>query len=398
LVCADCREATSSMQLWRSPILREAEHSERRVTWIELFFDLAFVALVGALSNGLARDIGFDSAAEWMLLFSSMWAVWRYGAIYADRFETDDVSYRLSLLGLMAAVVIMAVSAAEGFRAGFQGFGIGYIMADLIILTLWRRGGHHNPRFRPLAARLTVAHAASISFWAVAVAVNVPYGWALAAMGTGIDLLAPLVTTRQQDALPPLSSTHLPERFGTFTIIVLGEVVLSIVSGLSKLPDRTVISWVAGACALLLLTGFYWLYFDQVMSGNPPATAARRNLEQYLHLPLTMAIAAISAVVAEFVDAPLMVFSTSSRLLFGMGVATALASIALLESLMVRDARLELLLNQTSFLEGVGAIVIAAVAIFVPGIPALVFALVCVAVVLAVVARGAAARARRDVA
>ena len=251
------------MQLWRSPVLREEEAGERRVTWIELFFDLAFVALLGALSTGLSRGVGFDAVAEWALYFGSMWSVWRYGAIYADRFETDDVSYRLSLLGLMAAVVIMAVSVAEGFSAGFRGFGIGYILADVIILSLWRRGGRHNPRFVPLADRLTVAHAGSMLCWGIAVVVGLPFGWLLAALGTGIDLIAPLVTTRQQDALPRLSSTHLPERFGTFTIIVLGEVVLAIVDGLSALPHRPGSSWLAGACALLLVTGFYWLYWTR---------------------------------------------------------------------------------------------------------------------------------------
>jgi low temperature requirement protein LtrA len=294
------------------------------------------------------------------------------------------------------AVIIMAVSVAEGFWAGFRGFGIGYILADAIILALWRRGGCHNPRFRPLANRLTVAHVASILFWISAALIGLPLGWLIAGIGTGIDLLAPLVSTRQQETLPKLSSTHLPERFGTFTIIVLGEVVLAIVSGLSRLPHRTVVTWLAGACTLLLLTGFYWLYFDQVMSGNPPATASKRNLEQYLHLPLMMSIAAISSVVAELVEAPLIVFSMSSRLLFGLGVAGVLSSIALLESVMVRDPRMERLLRQTSTLEAASAIAIVMLAVLVPGAPALAFAVLAVALVALVVAWGATARARWD--
>ena len=380
------------MQLWRSPVLREEEAGERRVTWIELFFDLAFVALVGALSTGLSRGVGLDAVAAWALYFGSMWAVWRYGAIYADRFETDDVSYRLSLLGLMAAVVIMAVSVAEGFSAGFRGFGIGYILADVIILTLWRRGGRHNPRFVPLADRLTVAHGASMACWGAAALVGLPFGWLLAALGTGIDLIAPLVTTRQQDALPRLSSTHLPERFGTFTIIVLGEVVLAIVDGLSALQHRSALTWLGGACALLLLTGFYWLYFDQVMSGDPPATARRRNLEQYLHLPLMMGIAAISSVVVEFVEAPMAVFSTSSQLLFGWGTAFALMSIAMLETLMVREDSAGLLLAQSSRLEGAAALAIAVVALTVSDVPALLLVGGTVVLVAFVVAWGATAR------
>ena len=384
------------MELWRAPVLREDAETERRVTWIELFFDLAFVALVSALSGGLARHIGFAAAAQWALYFGSMWAVWRYGAIYADRFETDDVSYRLSLLGLMAAVVIMAVSAAEGFSAGFRGFGIGYILADALILALWRRGGRHNPRFRPMGLRLTAAHGASIVLWIAAILVGLPLGWLLAATGTAVDLLAPLVTTRQQGALPRLSSTHLPERFGTFTIIVLGEGLLAMVSGLSRLPYRSVLAWLTAALMLLMLTGFYWLYFDQVMTGDPPRSSGRRVIRQYLHLPLTMGIAAISAVVAEMLEAPLGTFSTSSRLLFAMGVAGVLGSIAILEALAFRRERGDNWLGQASLLEGGAACVMLLLAVAVPGATPLALLAVAVAMVVGVVAWGASARTSPD--
>lgn len=73
------------MQLWTTPVLREDEAEERRVNWIELFFDLAFVSVVSALSTGLSRSIRVEALGQYVLLFSSMWVVWRYGANYADR-------------------------------------------------------------------------------------------------------------------------------------------------------------------------------------------------------------------------------------------------------------------------------------------------------------------------
>ena len=48
------------MELWSRPVLREEEEEERRVDWIELFLDLAFVALVSNLASGLSRHIGLD--------------------------------------------------------------------------------------------------------------------------------------------------------------------------------------------------------------------------------------------------------------------------------------------------------------------------------------------------
>ncbi|NTU70872.1 MAG: low temperature requirement protein A [Coriobacteriia bacterium] len=382
------------MRLWQNPVLRDDAEVERRVQWIELFFDLAFVAVVKGLSEGLAQNVDRTAELQWALYFASMWAVWRYGAIYSDRFETDDLSYRLSLLGLMAAVLVMAVGVAQGFSAGFRLFGAAYVVADVLILILWRRGARHNPTFRPVSKRLTISHGMSIVLWTSAVAMGLPFGWALAAAGTLVDLLAPWLTTRQQDELPSLSGTHLPERFALFTIVVLGECVLAIVTGLSELSHISPITWVASGCILLTITGLYWLYFDQVMTGETPLEPRRRIVRQYLHLPLTASIAAISAIVVGVVEAPLEPFNASSQHLFALGVATALCSIALLESFVLSHGNGEEWLRHTRWLEVIVALAIVVIAVLAPQLPALGFVLVAAIGVALVAGWGSSTRGR----
>lgn len=382
------------MELWSRPVLREDDEGERRVDWIELFFDLAFVALVATLSSGLARSVGFVELAAFALYFSAMWVVWRYAAIYSDRFETNDLSYRASLLALMAAVVAMAVSAGEGFQLGFRGFAVTYAVADAIAMILWLRGGRHNPRFRPLAGRLAIAHGVSITLWIVAAVLGWPLGGWVAALALLVDLSAPLVTTRQQNELPPLSSSHLPERFGLFTIIVLGEAVFSITVGLSRLKQPSAFAWATGAVCLLLVTTLYWLYFDQVMSGEPPTTALRRNVTQYIHLPLVMSAAAVSAVFPELVAAPAAPLSLSSRLLLSLGLALELASIALLDALLVQDKSLECLLHESRILELVAAGVLALAGLVLWRAPGYLFVVLASSLIVAIIIRSGVVRSR----
>lgn len=382
------------MEVWKRPVLRQEEEEERRVDWIELFFDLAFVALVSALSQGLSRHIGLDGFAHYAILFASMWVAWRYGAIYADRFETDDLSFRVSLLALMAAVVGMAVGAGDATPLGFRIFGVSYASAGAIIMTLWLRGGHHNRSFRPLARRLAVFHSVSILLWIVAVTVGPPAGWWIAAAALVADLSAPLLTASRQDELPRLSPTHLPERFGLFTIIVLGEAVFSTAVGLSRIVHPSAAAWGAGACALLLITGLYWLYFDQVMSGEPNETALRRNVTQYVHLPLAMSIAAVSAILPEFVAAPGSALSPSSRLLLSVGLAVALFSIAGLEGLTIRGAGLECLFRASRAFELAGAALLTVIGLALPVAPAVLFVGLATIIIVGIIVRNAIRRAR----
>lgn len=375
--------------IWRAPVLRQNEESERRVTWIELFFDLVFVALVSALSANLARQVDAAAVAQSALLFTAMWVIWRFAAIYADRFETDDVSFRLAILGIMAAVAVMAVSAGEGLDNGFRGFAVGYIAADAIISVLWQRGARHNPEFRPLANRLTLAHASSIALWVVALVLGNPIGWWFALAGLAIDLAVPFLSTRQQESLPKLSASHLPERFGLFTIIVLGEAMIVLIAGLSSLHDRSLVAWIAGASVLVLVTGVYWMYFDQIMWDKPPEKPLRRDVTQYLHLPLVMAIALTSAFTREYVEEPLSPFSTSSRLLFVFGVAMALVSIALLDTMLASQPLRACVLGRSRTAEFVGAGALVVLGIFGSVLPGLALVIAADVAVLAVIVVGA---------
>jgi len=86
----------------------------------------------------------------------------------------------------------------------------------------------------------------------------------------------------------------LVERFGTFTIIVLGEVVFNVVEGLSASPhDFTTIA--TGMIGLVVGFGFWWLYFD-VVGGKLPKSDGGSLANWILsHYPITLSIAAAGA-------------------------------------------------------------------------------------------------------
>ena len=57
-------------------------------------------------------------------LFVPVWWVWAGFTFYADRFDTDDVPYRVCLLAAMLAIGALAVNvrqAATGFAVAYVG-------------------------------------------------------------------------------------------------------------------------------------------------------------------------------------------------------------------------------------------------------------------------------------
>jgi low temperature requirement protein LtrA len=85
---------------------------ERTATWLELFFDLAFV-LVAELAVGLRDDRTLGGVLVFAGLFSSVWWAWAGFTFYANRFDTDDIVYRLAKLEAMLGVAGLAASATD---------------------------------------------------------------------------------------------------------------------------------------------------------------------------------------------------------------------------------------------------------------------------------------------
>ena len=116
---------TGFSRLLEPPRLRTVAggaQEDRRATWLELFFDLVFVAAVGQLANALSADPTAGRFFEFLGLFVAVWWAWMGFTFYANRFDTDDLPYRLLLLLAMFGVAtVLSAHAPRPFRILFDG-------------------------------------------------------------------------------------------------------------------------------------------------------------------------------------------------------------------------------------------------------------------------------------
>src|SRR5262245_46485779 len=266
----------------------------RRATWLELFFDLVFVAAVGQLANALSTHPTPARFFEFLGLFVPVWWAWMGFTFYANRFDTDDLPYRLLMLCAMFGVAALATTIPGVFRGQTQGFPLAYIAIRLVLITLYARASRHVPEAHALVRTFLTFFGFAILVWAVSLGVGAPWAYVLWGVALAIELAAPIRAWR---ALPdaPVDRRHLPERFGLLTLIVLGESVLAVVLAVSK------VSWDAGSAAAAALgfvvaAALWWIYFDFLDEGALSARGIFGGLTYtYMNYFVVAGLAALGA-------------------------------------------------------------------------------------------------------
>ena len=287
--------ATSSRPRWlRPPQLRtlDADQGERHATWLELFFDLVFVISIAEVVHTLEdyRTLGdFLGTAG---LFVAVWWAWIGYTVYADRFDTDDLLHRVLVLAGMLAVIAMALSVHDALHGGSAQFAVAFVAVRGIVLVLNARARRHAAPARPLLNLFLTAFSIGASLWLLSVFVPEPARYVLWGLALLIELSAPWVG-RRQIVKAPVHASHLIERFGLFTLIVLGESVISVAQGAAKVEDWTAGTLAAAVGGFLAVVCLWWLYFDRLDDG-----AVRSVLQgliwNYAHLPLLAGLVSVA--------------------------------------------------------------------------------------------------------
>jgi low temperature requirement protein LtrA len=285
---------TSPRRRWlRPPRLRtlEADQGERHATWLELFFDLVFVISIAEVVHTLED---YRSLADFLGtagLFVAVWWAWVGYTVYADRFDTDDILHRVLVLTGMLAVIAMALSVHDALHGGSTQFALTFVAVRGIVLLLNARARRHAAAARPLLNLFLTAFSIGASLWLVSLLLPEPWRYVLWGVALVVELSAPWLG-RRQIVKAPIHASHLVERFGLFTLIVLGESVISVAQGAAN------VNWTAGTltaavAGFVAVASLWWLYFDRIDDGGV-RSVLRGLVWNYAHLPLLAGLVSVA--------------------------------------------------------------------------------------------------------
>ena len=269
---------------------------ERRVTPLELFFDLVFVFALTQVTGFLADHLTWIGMLQGATLLVVLWWAWGGYSWLTNAVPAEEViSARLVILTAMAAMLVASLAVPDAFGQYGVLFGLAYFVVRLLHVVLFVLATGNTPETQQAFLRLTPG-------FLLAPALLIPAGfvdgfaqgtlWAVAlAIDLGVSLVRGVSGFR-------VHAGHFVERYGLIVIIALGESIVAIGVGASglELGAGVVLAAVLGVA---LAAALWWAYFDlfvlvaeRRLSEAKGAERARlaRDSYPYLHLPMVAGI------------------------------------------------------------------------------------------------------------
>ena len=289
---------------------RDPAEPHRVATPLELLFDLCFVVAVaqaaGALHHDLVDGQVLHGLQNFAFVFFAIWWPWMNFTWFASAYDTDDVVYRLLTFVQIAGVLVVTAGVPSAFASlDVRIMVTGYVIMRIALVAQWLRAAREDPAGRPAALRFAIGVGVLQLLWVLRLAIPGPIGVA-AIIVIGLLELAVPIWAERSGRPTPWHPEHIGERYGLFTIIVLGECVLA-TSGavqLAMAAGGISVSLLAIAVGgLILVFGLWWSYFKHPAEIDRSFTLRQAVTWGYSHYFVFGSIAALGAGLQVAVDA-----------------------------------------------------------------------------------------------
>jgi len=300
-----------SLRGWILPMRpRSPDEAHRAATPLELFFDLVFVVAIAqaavGLHHGIAEAHVFESIVSYLMVFFAIWLAWLNYTWFSSAYDVNDVPYRLIIFLQLTGALILAGGIYQAFEYGdFRIVATGYVVMRIAAVTLWLRVARHDIERRSTALKYAIGIALIQIGWVTLIFGFGDASWFMIGFGVLVlfELLNPYFAERTTPT--PWHPHHIKERYGLFTIIVLGESILAASLGIQSAITESgglnldIALLIAGG--LLIIFSLWWIYFDWPVD-NPFDTLGHTFLWGYGHYFIFAAAAAVGAGLSVAID------------------------------------------------------------------------------------------------
>ena len=329
----------------RRMVGRDGHERHRAASPLELLFDLVFVVAVSQASVNLHHlvsegEVGWG-VVTYLMVFFAVWWAWMNFTWFASAFDTDDWLYRVMTIVQMGGVLVLAAGVHDAMVDGdFLIVTWGYVIMRLAMVGQWARVAASDPAIRRTAIRYAIGIVVVQALWVARIsALDATWQFWTFFVLAAVESLVPVWAERfTPTAWHP---HHIAERYGLFTLILLGESILAsanaVIDALQEGEHTGELIGLAVA-GLVVVAAMWWAYFAfdhdrrlaSAIERSSYTTAFVYGYGQYVVFAAAGAVSAGVEVVLDEIAGHTEIAPVVAYLAFSLPVAAFLASVWLL--------------------------------------------------------------------
>lgn len=275
----------------------------RRVTWLELFFDLIFVVLISKVTHFLAHvhhgSLTFDIIIKFVLFYIFIWWIWTTQVIYNNIYDSDNKYQRFMTLFIMLLMIILSLFININLEKSYMGFLIIFSIIRMCTSLQYFKLSGDQKTCREYSLARGKVYIIGMMAGLLSLFLPSPHRYWLLSLSILLEFIL-IVRLERKLTYIKIDTEHLLERIGLLTIILLGESILSIVTTLERI-DLNSESLVSAISGFILIGSLWWIYFDSFSFLEKSKKFKKSYKLLITHLVLTMGLSILANVIRQSV-------------------------------------------------------------------------------------------------
>ncbi len=297
--------ATKKSNTWWGPPKKfTTQFEERKISWLELFYDLVYVIAISKITHHLATNFSFSGMLDYLYFFVMIFWGWLNGSLYHDLHGSAGLRTRLMTLWQMMIVSALVITLDSAPPNRLFNATIAVMFMQVFITYLWWSVGIYDKHHRKLNRPYTIIYLISFALMFLTLFLEQPYVRIIFYITLLLNYAPPFLTHTllKKESLELTLSSSMSERLGLFTIIIFGEVALGVVNGVSGLKELSFKIWLNFGLAISIVFSLWWIFFTLISDRNCKRGMINSSLLELLYIPTLIALGLLSVTLSELFE------------------------------------------------------------------------------------------------
>lgn len=239
--------------------------SNRKVSWLELFYDLIFAVVIARLTDSLLENLNITGIGYSFLLFG--WFIWGWNEMsgYFDNHGNDSIINVLIINTEMILTGIGALFIPEAIGGELRRLSIVLMAIELLMALVWFGLAYFDRIHGPASRVWGAIHLLSLAVMVVTYFIN--SFWLMVGLVIGLlfnifDVIVAnprLAREYDQEDMDHEIKDSMIERYGLMTMIALGEIIAGLYEAVdSRIDSAVIIRFITCIILVALVAAIYY--------------------------------------------------------------------------------------------------------------------------------------------